>query len=917
MRRFTQSEIVQARSARLSAHIRGETAVMALLAIVATMPVRAQDPATIQFSIPPQSLSSGVIEFSRQANVQVLTAGSRLDGVNTQGVIGRYTIAGGMRHLLTGTGFHYDLIGNDTISLIPPAGRKGALTAAISQPAQTAADPATARRADSRRPGHEKPQQPVIQQVVITGTLIRGTEPIGSQLITYTRQDIVQSGAATIEEFAREIPENFSGLDDITSANASSPATPIFNQGNDNCCGGSAFDLHGLGPDATLTLLNGHRLAPAGYSGSFVDVSMIPLSAVSRIEILADGASAIYGTDAVAGVVNIITRRHFSGAETSVQYGEATGGGAAHLTGSQLVGTSWNGGNVMLAYEYDRQAGLDASQRSYIPDLGGPFTILPASWRNSFILSGGQDLGEDTTVTGSALYGTNDHHSQFTIVPVPAQLFLEDTRAQSTMSSANLTLLHSMASGWTASLTGSYARMQQSFAALETFGPLGAETSFEAYNTSLSGADVLVNGTVFRSTGGEAKLALGASFENQTFSEGLAAVGFSPVPEQGQAYGRRQESAYGELLVPVIETPNALPWARKLEVSVAGRYDRYSDFGSTINPKTGVVWSPYSGLDLRASYGKSYRAPLLNEIDSPVVYETQAFPDPASPTGITDTLYINGGSRALRPERSKSFSVGFDLREGALSASTSYFHIAYQDRIGTPPIANFLTVLSDPIDAPYVTRDPSAAFVDAAFNSPGFQTDWVGLGPSGVMAVFDNRYTNLVTSTVSGVDANVSYRLATAAGTFTPAVAVERQIQNDEQPSPTSEPIQILDLYGEPLKWKVRGGVGWTRGPYGASLNLNFANGYRDEFTVPTSRIASWTTIDAHLSYQVPEAARFAAVRGLSVAITVDNLADRKPPNVAIPQTVANGEATLPYDPANASPIGRFISLQFDKRWSW
>lgn len=916
MRRFTQSEVVQARPACLWRHIRGAAAVTTLLAIVAIMPARAREPATVQFSIAPQSLSSGVIEFSRQANVQVLTAGSRLDGVNTRGVIGRYTIAGGMRQLLTGTGFRYDLIGNDTISLIPPAAQKVAVTSGISQPAQAAADPASTGSADSRRPGHEKPQQPVVQQVVITGTLIRGTEPIGSQLITYTRQDIVQSGAATIEEFAREIPENFSGLDDITSGNGSPVATPVFRQGSDNCCGGSAFDLHGLGPDATLTLLNGHRLAPAGYSGSFVDVSMIPLSAVSRIEILADGASAIYGTDAVAGVVNIITRPHFSGAETSVQYGEATGGGAAHLTGSQLAGTSWSDGNVMLAYEYDRQAGLDASQRSYIPDLGGPFTILPASWRNSFILSGGQDLGDDTTVTGSALYGTNNHHFQFTIVPVPAQLFLEDTRAHSTMSSANLTLLRSMASGWTASLTGSYSHMQQSFAALETYGPLGAETSFESYTTSLSSADVLVNGTLFRSPGGEAKLALGASFENQTFSEGVAAVGFFPLPEQGQSYGRRQESAYGELLVPVIEAPNALPWARKLEVSVAGRYDRYSDFGSTINPKAGVVWSPYAGLDLRASYGKSYRAPLLNEIDSPVVYETQAFPDPASPTGSTDTLYINGGDRALRPERSKSFSAGFDLREGAFAASTSYFHIAYQDRIGTPPIANFLTVLSDPIDAPYVTRDPSAALVDAAFASPGF-TDWAGLGPAGVMAVFDNRYTNLVTSTVSGIDANVSYRLATAAGIFTPAVAVERQIQNDEQPSPTSEPIQILDLYGEPLKWKVRGGLGWSRGPYGASLNLNFANGYRDEFTVPTSRIASWTTIDAHLSYRAPEAARFAALRGLSVAITVDNLADRKPPNVAIPQTVADGEAALPYDPANASPIGRFISLQFDKRWSW
>ena len=99
-------------------------------------------------------------------------------------------------------------------------------------------------------------------------------------------------------------------------------------------------------------------------NGDFVDVSNIPTAAIERIEILPDGASALYGSDAIAGVVNIILRDDFQGAETQVKYG-GTPGGRDETVVSQLLGTHWDSGKAMLVYEYSDGTPLDASARGY------------------------------------------------------------------------------------------------------------------------------------------------------------------------------------------------------------------------------------------------------------------------------------------------------------------------------------------------------------------------------------------------------------------------------------------------------------------------------------------------------------------------------------------------------------------------
>ena len=154
--------------------------------------------------------------------------------------------------------------------------------------------------------------------IVVTGTRIRGARIIGDT-ISLDRETIVEAGQIDLGEAIRSLPQNFSGGQNPGIGSGAGFA-------NSNVNSASSANLRGLGPDATLTLLNGHRLP---YDSAFagVDISSIPLAAVDRIEVVPDGASALYGSDAVAGVVNVILRRDFEGITTSAQIGASTDGG--------------------------------------------------------------------------------------------------------------------------------------------------------------------------------------------------------------------------------------------------------------------------------------------------------------------------------------------------------------------------------------------------------------------------------------------------------------------------------------------------------------------------------------------------------------------------------------------------------------
>ena len=889
---------------------------------------------TYSFNLPEQSLADSLRAIGRQTEMNILFEPDAVKNARSPALRGQYTADEAIRLVLAGTKLEAQHTAASNVVIKVKSARSTAQPATnvdapgnsgirLSQSnsgspqSQPAAGPQDEHTPNSTS---ESSKKEGLSEIVVTGTHIKGAAPAGSSVTTYTRDDIDKSGAATVEQFARQMVENFSDIDSVANAN-SNAGLGRFNGGAvNNQFGGAAFNLHGLGPSATLTLLNGHRLAPAGLDGSLIDMSQIPLSVVDRIEVLADGASAIYGADAVAGVVDIITRKDFDGAETGVRYGGATAGGAIELTGSQLLGRSWSSGNVLLNYEYDKQDGLDASQRSYIPNLGGPYSIIPQNRRNSIFLDGRQSVGADTTVSGNVMYSDRDTFSSVTSKgPSFFESAIADGRAK--QSGATLTIDRALLHQWHADVTGNYSRVQQisdnPLTAVFGSSTLSAFQSLRA-DTDVLALDVLADGPLFSLPGGQVKAAFGASFRAEKFaSDVISIIGGDTLPSRVDALQRHVKSGFAEFLVPVIGSSNAIAGARRLELSLAVRSDSYSDFGSTVNPKLGLLWEPVPGLNVRGTFGTSFRAPLLSQLDSPVQSQADFFPDSTAATGLTDTLALSGGNPTLRPEKSRSFTVGFDVRPAALpdlKLTATYFHINFTDRISTPPVASGYSILTDPVVAPFVEHNPPLASVQAYFNSPGFQGDFTGLGPAGVKAIFDSRYANIAATKESGVDVTASYGVPTNYGHFSFSVAVDRLIVNDFLDSSAAPYFALLNTFGAPTEWKVHGKVGWQLGSFTATVTANYVNGYQNSLITPQQRIASWTTGDLYLGYNTGKVTSVRLLENLTVALSVLNVSNRAPPYAQVAPNIP-GENFIPFDPTNASPVGRVIALQLKKGW--
>lgn len=216
------------------------------------------------------------------------------------------------------------------------------------QPAATAmvAAPAAAEAPQAEAPSvasaSETPSPATVEEIVVTGSSIRGVAPVGSQLIGVTRDTIQTNAPANTKELLANVPQlgNFGTNAEQSTSNRFRTA-------------GYQPNIHNVGIYATLTLFNGHRFAPVGGEAVFPDPSIIPVIAVQRVEVVADGGSAIYGSDAVAGVVNFIYRKNVEGVEASGTYGW-NGTRYRKYDGSIIAGHSWSTGNITAAYEYSQ-----------------------------------------------------------------------------------------------------------------------------------------------------------------------------------------------------------------------------------------------------------------------------------------------------------------------------------------------------------------------------------------------------------------------------------------------------------------------------------------------------------------------------------------------------------------------------------
>ena len=191
-----------------------------------------------------------------------------------------------------------------------------------------------------------------VEELVVTGSSIRGVAPVGSNLVSVGREQIENTGAQSVQQILKTVPS-------LSNQAALAQGQMV----------GSAYyspTIHSLGSSAsnsTLVLIDGHRMPLGGTSHPLSDPSIVPPIAIERVEVLADGASSVYGSDAVAGVINFITRRRFDG----IQFTAQRGFGDQYDTESAglLAGKTWDSGFAWVAYGYSYRSNLPGDARDF------------------------------------------------------------------------------------------------------------------------------------------------------------------------------------------------------------------------------------------------------------------------------------------------------------------------------------------------------------------------------------------------------------------------------------------------------------------------------------------------------------------------------------------------------------------------
>ena len=185
------------------------------------------------------------------------------------------------------------------------------------------------------------------EDIVVTGTAIRGVAPVGSATLNIKREDILASGVRDPGAIIAQLPQGSSLGTTLTTSGGRS----------------QGVNLRGLGNNATLLLFDGHRTVPQAVTAQISDPNIIPFAAIERVEVVTDGASAVYGSDAVAGVVNYVLRKDFEGLEVSARFTDTLYNQKAI---DFVTGHNWGSGGIILAFSHEENTAVLA-ERPQLP----------------------------------------------------------------------------------------------------------------------------------------------------------------------------------------------------------------------------------------------------------------------------------------------------------------------------------------------------------------------------------------------------------------------------------------------------------------------------------------------------------------------------------------------------------------------
>jgi iron complex outermembrane receptor protein len=895
------------------------------------------------------------------------------------------------------------------------------------------------------------PSDAVVEEVVVTGTAIRGVAPVGSATVNVTRETLVEAPARNPSELISALPQ------------ASGLGTTLQN----NTGRAAGVNLRGLGNNATLLLFDGHRGVSQGVTNQISDPNTIPFAAIERVEVVTDGASAIYGSDAVAGVVNYILRKPFDGAEITARY---TNSLYDQYTVEGVIGKRWDTGGVMVGLAYESNDLVLRSESKFLAQDLRPFggndnrfvgtTVTPGvnsaliigttvyglpanlngrvptaaevtALRNnpelvdtstynayfaerkrvSGIVRLNQDFGRAGEATATVLFnsrrtstpGTGD--GGFTNVGVTVgptsryfipglgtgnQTVVYNFRANNPnreLNQDNVDDTINLMGDYKVDLFGDFAYTASGTYGLNfgcavcqpqgntvltavitqpqyngAFNPYqqgpqaGAEGIFGIFVQKARNQTIdLVNkidGSLFELPAGAVRIAAG--YEYQKLDFGFRAMNSLNLTttQQTSRYAKSHRiinSVFGEMFVPIFSSANARPGFQRLDLSLAARYDDYSDVGSTTNPKVGLSWRPVDDLLFRGSWGTSFRAPTLGESDPRTVGQTNRvfvsnglnnplIPVTNTATGQSLVLQRGGNSGGLGPESAKIYSFGVDYTPNQipdLKLGLTYYNVDYKDRIENLPNANL--ILSNP--ATYelykeffiIAPQPSGCVNGAQPGIPGtpqYSTynpaylPWLS-DPNAVYSpstANDCQLVGIVTGGTrnlgrvlqSGVDLTASYGLDTPLGRASFNGSYSKILNLQRSLLPDSPLFDAIDTIGNQVSNRARGTASLSNGPWSANLTAIYVGSYLNNATItvagvkyPDTEIPSWTTFDLGLAWRSQDAEGY--LSGTRVAFNIQNLADEDPPIVL--------SGTNAVDLANHSVFGRVWSLEVTKRF--
>lgn len=836
----------------------------------------AQAEATV-FDMPPQDLAVTLRAIARQGGREILFTDADVRGLRAPAVRGRLSAERAVRLAIAG-------------SALEVSEQDGALVVR----------PRTQSSGDADAEG----------TITVTGTRIRGaTGP--SPVTVVSRRGLEEQGIPDLTGLSRILPQNYTGGQNPGVAGGGDQG------GYNNLNNSTTLNLRGLGSDATLTLINGHRL-PYDALNQGVDISTIPLAALERIEVITDGASALYGSDAVGGVANIILRRDYEGLQASARLGTSTEGGNTQQQYSGVTGARWPGGGLMVALDYAKATPIYADDRPYSSQLQPTQMLATGSRQVSSVLAGHHDLASWLSFEVDAqLADRRSRKANVFSVTAPVTYFGQISMPIVRSYAVTPSLRIQPGGGWEAVLEATQgASSTVNNARRYTNGVL--LVGYSAYDNYLSNYEVSAEGPLLRLPGGDARLALGGGYRRfrldilvRTTTGGVTRVTRDTEERRESLFG------YGELSVPLVGEANRRPWLEALRLSAALRYERYEGIDAVATPKLGLVYAPHRDVTLKYSWGRSFKIPTLNQVNQnreAVLLAASRFapqPTPPLPPGST-VLLVGGGNPDLRAERATSSTFTAEFRPrfiDGLRVEASWFDIDYRGRIASP-ISDTLSSLTNPAAADFVLRSPTKAQLDALIASAP-----LGLGnqsgapydPALVAFVVDASLRNTARERVRGVDIAFDYSAALGTDSQLRLSGSASYLDAKRQGAASLPSEPRSGIIFTPPKFRARGTIGWEGAGVQLSGSINYADGTLDNRFPQRVDLPATATVDLSGAYRPDGRGIFS---NFELRLNVQNLLNREPDFIR-----TSDPSSVAFDSTNQSPIGRFVSVSVTKQW--